>query len=300
MNESCSTFAVRIREEERRRLSRRLARRVGRALSLLVEQANVYRAAQPARTREAAETLARMAAQALAELHDLAADISTGDLDDLGLYAALETLAARIGRQYGLAVTLDLPADDAGSVAPKVNLALYRIAQEALHNAGQHAAAGRVGVSLRREQDRLRLTVADDGSGFEPPEPLSVLEAKGKHGLSEMTERAAAAGGEVEVSSVRGVGTQVRADLPLTLTGHDSPAPASGPAPVADLLVEPLTAREREVLARVAEGLTNKQIAAHLGISDRTVQFHLGNVLGKLGVASRTEAAVLALGQGLI
>ena len=46
--------------------------------------------------------------------------------------------------------------------------------------------------------------------------------------------------------------------------------------------------------------LTNKQIAARLGISDRTVQFHLGNVLGKLGVASRTEAAVLALQRGLV
>ena len=50
----------------------------------------------------------------------------------------------------------------------------------------------------------------------------------------------------------------------------------------------------------MTEGLTNKQIAARLGISDRTVQFHLGNVLSKLGVASRTEAAVLALEQGLV
>ncbi|MDY7077057.1 MAG: helix-turn-helix transcriptional regulator [Chloroflexota bacterium] len=65
-------------------------------------------------------------------------------------------------------------------------------------------------------------------------------------------------------------------------------------------LVEPLTPREREVLSGVAAGLTNKQIDARLGISDRTVQFHLGNVLGKLGVASRTEAAVLALQRGLV
>ena len=71
-------------------------------------------------------------------------------------------------------------------------------------------------------------------------------------------------------------------------------------SPQAESLIEPLTPREQEVLAGVAQGWTNKQIAARLGISDRTVQFHLGNVLGKLGVASRTEAAVLALERGLV
>jgi DNA-binding NarL/FixJ family response regulator len=90
------------------------------------------------------------------------------------------------------------------------------------------------------------------------------------------------------------VGTQVRAHLPLTAQQERPPIGAGEP------LIEPLTSREQEVLAGVAAGLTNKQIAARLGISDRTVQFHLGNVLGKLGVASRTEAAVLALQRGLV
>jgi DNA-binding NarL/FixJ family response regulator len=61
-----------------------------------------------------------------------------------------------------------------------------------------------------------------------------------------------------------------------------------------------LTAREREVLALVAEGLRNKEIAARLGASEKTVQFHIANLFGKLGAQSRTEAVRLARERGLL
>jgi DNA-binding CsgD family transcriptional regulator len=65
-------------------------------------------------------------------------------------------------------------------------------------------------------------------------------------------------------------------------------------------LAEPLTAREIEVLERLAEGLSNKAIAAQLGISDQTVKFHVAAITGKLGVTNRTEAVRHALRRGLI
>ena len=65
-------------------------------------------------------------------------------------------------------------------------------------------------------------------------------------------------------------------------------------------LAEPLTTREREVLALVAEGLSNKAIAQELGISDQTVKFHVASITGKLGAANRTEAVRRAVRQGLI
>ncbi len=64
--------------------------------------------------------------------------------------------------------------------------------------------------------------------------------------------------------------------------------------------VEPLTEREFEVLAMAAKGLSNKMIARELHLSDRTVQVHLSNIFGKLGVASRTEAVITALRRGLL
>ena len=65
-------------------------------------------------------------------------------------------------------------------------------------------------------------------------------------------------------------------------------------------MVEPLTDREREVLILVAQGRTNKEIGRHLNISERTARTHVSNILGKLGLASRTQAALYAVREGLV
>jgi DNA-binding CsgD family transcriptional regulator len=67
-----------------------------------------------------------------------------------------------------------------------------------------------------------------------------------------------------------------------------------------DRLVESLTPRETQVLELVADGLSNKAIAAALGVSDETVKFHLGSILGKLGASNRTDAVRLAVRRGLV
>ena len=78
-------------------------------------------------------------------------------------------------------------------------------------------------------------------------------------------------------------------------------APAAPPVPPARLrLAEELTAREREVLALLSRGLSNKQIAGELDISEHTAKFHVNAILGKLGAASRTEAVVVAVRLGLV
>jgi DNA-binding NarL/FixJ family response regulator len=76
--------------------------------------------------------------------------------------------------------------------------------------------------------------------------------------------------------------------------------PAAARQTVPEDAAEELTAREREVLTLMAEGLANKQIAARLGISEHTVKFHVAAILAKLGAASRTEAGYVAARRGLI
>jgi DNA-binding NarL/FixJ family response regulator len=70
--------------------------------------------------------------------------------------------------------------------------------------------------------------------------------------------------------------------------------------PQRDAPIEPLTDREREVLVLVAQGKANKEIARQLGIGERTVRTHVSSILGKLGLASRTQAALYAVREGLV
>jgi signal transduction histidine kinase/DNA-binding CsgD family transcriptional regulator len=293
------TVDLPVRDQERQRLARALERRLDGRLRLLREQANAYRSVRQmssAQASQAMEVLSQMAAQLWNALRDLSDDLKMDGLCDVGLIAALEALALRIERSYGVTVHLDLLVDaDCPAIRSReIVWALYCIAREALDNAGTHGKASRVGVCLRVVADRISLTVADDGAGFRPPDPLTALSQQERWGLVAMVERAEAVSGDLQITSVSGIGTQVRIQVPV-----GSHALAEGEATVLPA-VEPLTPREREVLAGIVAGLTNKQIAARLSISDRTVQFHVGNVLGKLGAASRTEAAVLALEQRLL
>ena len=88
----------------------------------------------------------------------------------------------------------------------------------------------------------------------------------------------------------------------------DDPRPSSSAAAVGGSRAaasdaverEPLTAREHEVLEWLVEGLPNRAIADHLGISDQTVKFHVAQIIAKLGAANRTEAVRLAIRQGIV
>jgi DNA-binding CsgD family transcriptional regulator len=84
------------------------------------------------------------------------------------------------------------------------------------------------------------------------------------------------------------------------IRGVDGYVTAPPPTEEEDLPVEPLTAREREVLAHLADGLSNKAIGARLGISDETVKFHLTAIFGKLGASNRTDAVRQAMRRGIV
>ena len=110
---------------------------------------------------------------------------------------------------------------------------------------------------------------------------------------------AARIGARLLVAGMAGLGRRLRLDL----EPESKAASPSGDVPV-DVVATPadpfgLTAREREVLALVAEGYTNRQIADELFISESTAGVHVSNILGKLGVESRTEAATIAVRLGL-
>jgi signal transduction histidine kinase len=134
-------------------------------------------------------------------------------LDDLGFLPALEMLVRQTAERTTARVRLE-KGDAVHRCAPEVELAAYRIAQEALNNALQHAQARNIVVHVRCDLDSLTLSVADDGVGFTlPPQPDLFTQA-GHFGLVGMQERASRLGGTLQIRAVPGEGTRITARLP--------------------------------------------------------------------------------------
>ena len=209
-----SARLVHAQEEERRRIARELHDAVGQALSavkveLLVAERTLERLAPGTNLLQDAQVIADSALHSVRNLSHL---LHPSALDDLGLVAALDSYLAEYSKRYGIAIAFR----HAGLVSrqsAEVERAVYRIVQEALTNVAHHAKARNARVALTAESDMLRVTVNDDGAGFD----VSDAEQPGRRrglGLLSIRERALQLGGAVSVSSRLGDGTTIQVDLP--------------------------------------------------------------------------------------
>lgn len=153
-----------------------------------------------------------LANQVLDEVRLLSRTVHPRVLDDLGLPAALRTLGRETADRTGLAI--DVVADELdGRLNAGTATVLYRVAQTALANAVSHADATHVRLRLSHDQAHVRLSVEDDGRGFD----VQRAEAeRAGMGLFSMRERVALANGELSIVSAPSAGTRVIADIPLT------------------------------------------------------------------------------------
>jgi signal transduction histidine kinase len=130
---------------------------------------------------------------------------------DLGL--ALKALGETLDSRSSAPISVEIAADDL-RLSPEAALALFRIVQEALHNAIQHADASEIAVRLTQYPDHLRLTVTDDGRGIEGGADSAYLIAQGHFGLAGMRERASMIGARLDVQTALEYGTVVSVELP--------------------------------------------------------------------------------------
>ncbi len=161
---------------------------------------------------EDARKLAADARTAAQEARELLSGLRGRDDAELPLPTAIRSEAARWGERTGTRVGGSL--DDVGPLPTLVLRELRWILKEALANVERYAHASRVDVHLRRLGDRVVLTVADDGDGFEAPDDLDSLAGVGSFGLAGMRERARLAGGELSVESEPGDGTVISVWVP--------------------------------------------------------------------------------------
>ncbi|HXY68960.1 MAG TPA: sensor histidine kinase [Gemmatimonadales bacterium] len=207
---------ISAQDEERRRLARELHDQAGQALAALV--VGLRRVSDARTLQEAighARKLRRSVTGAMVELGRITRGLHPGVLDDLGLGPALKRHAADTAESLGIAVRVRISGFGPRRLPLPLEIALFRIAQEALTNVGRHAGARRVEISLARSASAVRLAVSDDGKGFDPGARARRARPVRRFGLLGIRERATALGGTVDVASARGRGTTVAVSLPL-------------------------------------------------------------------------------------
>jgi len=256
-------------EAERRRVSVLLKSNVVESLNLILSQVKFYELtldANPA-THVAISVLTSLVRQVLQQAQDLEANLYPTVLEAFGLEPALETLANQARCNHDIQISLNLERMTE-RLPVQMELTLFRITQDTLYCAIHQAHASQVNICLERCNEYLIYKLADDG-----------ILVTGEDLLPATRQRIKQLGGLIETHVGRHHGFELVIKFFL-----DQPVQ--------------LTSREMEVIRLVAEGLSTKEIARMLSLTARTVNFHLNNIYTKLGVSSRTEAAIYALRHG--
>jgi signal transduction histidine kinase len=215
-----------VQEEERRHLARELHDEVGQALTATKLNLKIITPDVPAsavgRLQDSIQLLDRL----LGQVRQLSLDLRPPLLDQLGLVPTVRWLVDEQGQRTGLHMSFTASVDDL-KIDPAVQIACFRVVQEAITNVIRHSHAKSVKVDLRREADRLWLNVRDDGVGFDPAAIQRGAERHSSLGLVSMKERTLLVRGGLEVRSARGGGTEIRAWFPLMSQGGGSATEAA-------------------------------------------------------------------------
>jgi len=205
---------VELQESERKDLARELHDRVGQNLTALHINLGVLRAAL---SSHASSDITSRLDDCAALLESTARDIRSVEselrppmLDDHGLLAALHWYANKFTRRAGIAVSVR-GSQGSERARPEVEIALFRIAQEALNNVAKHAQATSVVISFGSAGSEWRMSVVDDGVGLRPHE---AGQPRGGFGLVTMRERAQAIGGRFNVEGLPQGGTRITVQVP--------------------------------------------------------------------------------------
>jgi PAS domain S-box-containing protein len=205
-----------MQEEERRHIARELHDEIGQSLTAAKLEIELARQLDdPASRTQRLDGSLAVIEHLLQSVRALSLDLRPPLLDEIGLAAALtahaQTQAARGGLALRLVVDKSLPRCD-----PAVEIACFRVAQEALTNVLRHACATKVEIELRRCGDELQLQVRDNGTGFDVDATNTRAAGGASFGMLSMRERVHLTGGRFVCKSASGQGTEIEASLRIS------------------------------------------------------------------------------------
>lgn len=210
---------IHAEEVTRAKLVRDLHDEFGQGLSSLQFVLETLRSSLAAgQEKEAAlcTRLSGMVAQLGSNVRGIMTELRPSVIETLGLVETLRWSAQQFSEKFS-EIRVDLKiTDEIGRLAPEIEIAFYRVCQEALNNVVKHAMAQQVRITLIRTMTMLTLTVEDDGKGFEVVPCCKSAPDHLGYGILGMRERIAGLGGDFSISSSFSKGTTVRAQLPLT------------------------------------------------------------------------------------
>ncbi|HTY81413.1 MAG TPA: PAS domain-containing sensor histidine kinase [Dehalococcoidales bacterium] len=203
-------------EEERKRISRDLHDDVSPDILILIQKLDNLAGTPRLKVTTVKEKLQELRGQAVVALEALRATaqgLRPRILDDLGLVAALEWIGEELEKDQKIKVAVETSGLER-PLTPEARIVLFRIAQEALNNIRKHSHAAMVNIRLKGVADSVRMTISDNGQGFEVPDRAEEMVSAGRLGLMGMYERARLLDGNLEIKSTPGRGTELTVTLP--------------------------------------------------------------------------------------
>ena len=218
-----------IQESERRHIARELHDEIGQSLTALKIQLQTLQQRLPDPAMglpldPGVQTLDRL----MTQVRNLSLELRPSVLDDLGLQAALRWYIDRKRQDSGLDIRLQMDFPEAG-FGPDMDMVLFRVVQEGLTNVVRHAGASRVDIQLVTDPPPARLSIQDDGDGFDVEEGKKRAMAGQSLGLIGMLERVNLAGGRLDLSSSPGRGVCIHVTLPLKKSTAAAPPTKDSP-----------------------------------------------------------------------
>lgn len=208
--------ALNAQEDERKRIARELHDETSQTLTaMLFTLDDAAECTQMSEVRQRLERLRGLAEHTLDGVHKLIFDLRPSMLDHLGLVPALRSYAETRLAEQGVRVVVD-EISAPRRLEPEVETAVFRVVQEAINNIARHAAARNVWIQFRVNHSDLTVTVEDDGIGFEPSTIQTSPGSLRGLGLMGMRERLEILGGNLELTSLPGQGTEIVITVPFT------------------------------------------------------------------------------------